>query len=137
MSVPTADALMGIFGLKRAGVAVVVPVKTENPLNGSHRHWRVRSAARKRQRHAAYALCPAHPLPVTVRLVRLSAGELDDDNLRAALKAVRDGVADRLGVADNDPRVRWQYAQERCKRGTYGVRLELMAQGGAANEEVG
>lgn len=131
MSREAADALMGIFGLKRAGVAVVIPVRTENPLNGSHRHWRVRSAARKRQRHAAYALCPQAALPCTVRLVRLSAGTLDDDNLRAALKAVRDGVADRLGVADNDPRVRWEYGQERCKRGTYGVRLELI------NDETG
>lgn len=106
--------------------AVVVPVRTENPLNGTHGHWRVKAAARKRQRRAAHLMCPPAALPCTVRLVRLSAGTLDDDNLRGALKAIRDGVADRLGVPDNDPRVRWEYGQERVKRGTYGVRIELL-----------
>lgn len=105
---------------------VVVPVRTENPLNGSHRHWRVKAAARKHQRRAAHLLCPSCSLPCTVRLVRLSAGTLDDDNLRGALKAIRDGVADRLGVPDNHPDVRWEYDQERVKRGTYGVRIELL-----------
>lgn len=34
---------------------------------------------------------------------------LDDDNLRAGMKAVRDGVADALGVDDGSDRVRWEY----------------------------
>lgn len=63
-------------------------------------------------------------LPARILLVRLSAGTLDDDNLRPALKSVRDGIADRLGIADNDPRVTWDYAQERCKRGQTAVRVE-------------
>lgn len=64
-------------------------------------------------------------LPCVVRLTRLSPGTLDDDNLRGALKAVRDGVADRLGVDDRDPRVTWEYAQERFKGLKGVVLLEL------------
>lgn len=105
-------------------MSVLLPLRTQGP-NGSHGHWRVLAARRKRERFAAFAATPAHPLPCTVRLIRLSAGTLDDDNLRGALKGVRDGVADRLGVPDNDPRVRWEYAQERCPRGAYSVRVEI------------
>lgn len=133
MSGATADALMAVFGLKRAGVAVTLPVKTVSEMN-QRGHWSARARRMKSARFAAFALCPAVALPCVVRLVRLSAGELDDDNLRSALKGVRDGVADRLGVPDNDPRVRWEYGQERCKRGTYGVRLELMAADGGDND---
>lgn len=121
-----ADALMGVFGLQRMGATVELPLRTKGP-NGGHEHWRTVHRRRKAERRAAAAACPRHPLPVVVRLTRLSAGELDDDNLRGALKGVRDGCADALGVADNDPRVRWEYAQAKCKRGEYGVLVTIMA----------
>ena len=104
--------------------AALLPLRTLGP-NGSHGHWTVLARRRKRERMHAAAACPAIALPCTVRLVRLSAGTLDDDNLRGALKGVRDGCADRLGVDDRDPRVTWEYAQEAVKRGTYGVRIEI------------
>ena len=60
---------------------------------------------------------------VAVTLTRVAPSNgLDDDNLRGALKAVRDGVADALGVDDRDPRVEWKYAQ---KRGKYGVVVKV------------
>jgi hypothetical protein len=52
------------------------------------------------------------PLPVVVKLTRIGQKRLDDDNLRMALKAVRDCVAAWLGLRDDsDPRVRWEYDQ--------------------------
>jgi hypothetical protein len=48
---------------------------------------------------------------VRVVLVRQGKKKLDGDNLQAALKACRDGVADALGVEDNDPRITWEYDQ--------------------------
>jgi hypothetical protein len=98
----------------------LLPVRTASP-NGSHGHWRVLAKRRKFERAQARMLCPKVVLPCVVRLTRLSAGKLDDDNVRFALKAVRDGCADALGVKDNDPRVTWEYAQEPIKRGGYGV----------------
>jgi hypothetical protein len=50
---------------------------------------------------------------VVVTITRVSPRLLDDDNLRGALKAVRDGIADALGVDDRDERVRWRYRQIR------------------------
>jgi hypothetical protein len=51
----------------------------------------------------------------TVTLTRYAPRRLDSDNLAGALKATRDGIAAALGVDDGDPRVVWNYAQERCK----------------------
>jgi hypothetical protein len=48
-------------------------------------------------------------LPVTVTLTRLGGKRLDDDNLARSMKAVRDVVAEWLGVDDADPRIRWRY----------------------------
>lgn len=113
-------------------ITVTIPVKTYSVLNGSQGNWRKASAIRKRIRTAAYLVAaPAQgqSLPVTVRMSRLSAGVLDDDNLRGALKSVRDGIADRLGVPDNDVRVKWEYSQAKCRRGEYGVVVEFVGEG--------
>lgn len=67
-----------------------------------------------------------HPLLVTFTRLAPSKG-LDDDNLRGALKAVRDGMADALGIDDADPRVTWEYGQERRK--TYAVRIRIEERG--------
>ena len=65
---------------------------------------------------------PVPAFPVVVTLVRVGSKALDDDNLAYAFKAIRDGVADALGVKDHDPRVSWAYAQE---KGPYAVRIEV------------
>lgn len=124
MSRAAADALAAVFGMKLASVEVILPVQTVSEANRRD-HWAVKAKRVKRHRLVARALCPAMGLPCVVRLTRLSPGTLDDDNLRGALKAVRDGVADRLGVDDRDPRVTWEYAQERSKGLKGVVRLEL------------
>jgi len=55
-------------------------------------------------------------------LVRESMRALDGDNLAGALKAVRDGVADALGIDDRNPRVTWLVDQ---RRGPAGVVIEV------------
>ena len=104
--------------------SITLPIHTGLGLN-DRSHWAARAAKTKAARQAAYLATKAQPLPCVVTITRLSAGELDDDNLRGASKAARDGVADRLGVNDRDPRVTWQYAQERAPRGTHAVRIEI------------
>ena len=106
-----------------------IPVKTVSEAN-SRDHWRQRARRTKANRKAAYLIAPPHPLPVVVHMTRISAGTLDDDNLRGALKAVRDGIADRLGLQDDsDPRVRFEYDQRVGRRGydALRVRYEPMA----------
>ena len=85
------------------------------------KHWAEKRRITKAQRDEAQMLAKSAlrrkrlAFPVTVLLTRVSPRELDDDNLRGAFKAFRDGIADALGVDDRDPRVKWQYAQEKGK----------------------
>src|SRR5678815_1117800 len=62
---------------------------------------------------------------IVVTLTRISSGSLDDDGLRGALKTVRDGVADWLGVDDRDPIVEWRYEQLLCPRGFWATRVAV------------
>jgi hypothetical protein len=122
-------------------IRFTIPVKTTNPLNGSQGRTRgavlAKAAQRKKQRNAA-RLCGlagiynCRPemlrLPlgkVAVAICRVSAGTLDTDGLAASMKSIRDGLADCLGVADNDPRVTWSYAQRKGKRLEYSVEVEI------------
>ncbi len=112
-------------------IVVELPLHCPNPLNGSHGHW-AKTAKLRREQRAVVLMALRAKLgkpsvrPSRVRLVRLSAGELDDDGLAASLKAPRDSVAEFYGCDDSRKSgIKWEYAQERCKRGTFGVRVEI------------
>ena len=64
-------------------------------------------------------------LPCRVTLTRIAPRALDGDNLQSAFKAMRDGVADALGVDDAEPRVEWRYAQERGRVKEYAVTVKI------------
>jgi len=72
-----------------------------------------------------------------VTLTPVAPRALDGDNLQSAFKAPRDEVARWLGVDDADPRVVWRVAQERTKRGVYGVRVTLAPVDGRASVVAG
>jgi len=101
-----------------------LPIVTVSETN-QREHWGSRSRRRKAQREAAYLLTPKAEIPCTVKLTRLAPRSLDDDNLRSALKAIRDGIADRRGVDDADPRVIWEYAQSKGEPREYAVLVEI------------
>lgn len=105
-------------------IEVELPLHVESELN-LRQHWAKRSARAKLHRHVACALVPFHPLPCVVTLIRIAPRELDDDNLQGGFKAIRDGVADRLGVRDNDPRVQWRYGQARGKPKQYAALVRI------------
>lgn len=101
-------------------------LRTESEAN-TRGHWSKKASRASDQRSLVAALMrtrlrplPTLPVEVTLKRYAPSAG-LDDDNLRAALKATRDGVTDALGLPDDrDPRVTWRYQQV---RGPWGVTL--------------
>lgn len=102
---------------------IELPLRIESVAN-KREHWGKRAARAKAHRNAAVVV-PVVPLPCTVWLMRVAPRKLDDDNLQSGFKALRDGISDRLGVKDNDPRVTWRYAQVRGEPKQYAVQITL------------
>lgn len=127
-------------------VSVTIRMRTVSEAN-AHEHWRARQKRAKAQRWmVGMVLMPKWrawllecvdatpfvtllgadiPFPMRVTLTRIAPRMLDSDNAVGALKHVRDGVAEVLGVDDGDPRVTWEYAQRRGKVGEYAVTVEV------------
>lgn len=116
---------------RRSELSIHLSVRTVS-LSNMREHWAKRhrreSAHRLMARAAVRAAHPPEIAPrahLTIRLTRLGRRKLDDDNLRGALKSIRDGVADALGMDDGHTALRWSYSQERSSE--YGVRIEIAA----------
>ena len=106
-------------------IVIRIPLETVS-LSNQREHWAKRSRRAKDHRRAAYMWTQRIArvdLPLTVTLTRIAPRKLDDDNLRGALKSVRDGVADRLGIDDNDLRVSWMYGQKAGNVGEKAVEV--------------
>jgi hypothetical protein len=99
-------------------------------------HWAEKAKRAKSQRTIARVKTPPYDGPpfIRVMMVRVGIRELDDDNLRTALKAYRDGVADRFRVDDASPFIKFDYAQERGDK--EGVRIEIRTPTIARQEEM-
>jgi hypothetical protein len=96
-------------------------------------HWAVKAKLtrdhRTRTRMSLAAVAQSsglEMLPATVVLTRVAPRRLDGDNLQSGFKAVRDGVADWLGVDDGNSLVDWQYAQRSGRAGEYAVEIEVI-----------
>ena len=110
------------------GIVVEIPGMVLVSEANSRGHTRAKAKRVASQRSAITATLRVMggavvPLPCRVGITRLAPRTLDDDNLASACKAVRDGVAEWLGIDDRDPRVEWSVAQE---KGPYGVRVEVV-----------
>ena len=122
-----ADALVSI-AWKKPDVVRVLPLSVAPRSNGSQGVTRggryARAETARKQREAACRGFGRSRLrkAVTIRLVRIAPRALDDDNLASAMKSVRDGVADALGMDDRDSRVLWLCDQE---SGRPSVRVEV------------
>lgn len=103
----------------------LLPIETVSEAN-LQQHW-----SKKHKRHKAQKIqiwCkfqkekPSISLPCIVHLTRISPRFLDDDNLRVAFKWIRDEIANNIipgkaaGRADDDPRIEWQYSQEKGEK---------------------
>jgi len=104
---------------------IEIQIRTVSETN-QREHWSSRHRRRSQQRGLARLRLSAEKLPslpATVILTRLAQRKLDDDNLRGALKSIRDGVADAYNVDDGSDDFNWQYNQLKSKE--YGVRIEI------------
>jgi hypothetical protein len=111
-----------------ARVEVDIPIRTQSEAN-LREHWAIKARRVREHRLMAFVVIKAalngkKPLPCVVTLTRMSPRLLDDDNLRGALKATRDGIADWLGVDDRDPLIKWEYDQQQASK-YHAVRVEV------------
>ena len=74
-----------------------IPIDTVSEMNCSQ-HWRVKAKRHKSQQFFVQLAMKPHKvqLPCTVKMIRLSSRELDDDNLASAFKWIRDELSECL-----------------------------------------
>ena len=106
-------------------MTVRIPLTLVSEAN-SREHW-AQKARRARQQRALTAACVLNKLGrfgallhhrglwTITRMIHKRGREMDSDNLQRACKAVRDGIADALGLDDKHLMV--EYHQERSPDG--------------------
>ena len=125
--------------------SVQFPLHTESENKYRRQHWSVSARKTAKQRLDVSRCLTQLPRPrlhldvqpntFTVTLTRIFVGTLDDDNLRGALKGVRDEVAAWIGLDDRDARIRWVYGQITCERGRWAVKIEVQDEEGGDDLE--
>lgn len=119
-------------------VTLEIPLAKALPsLANARLHWAHKARTVKAQRHttalhlrargAAFlrewgVMRPNENLRLECTLTRVAPKRLDDDNLAAAFKAVRDQVAAECGIDDGSKRWDWKYSQE---AGAPAIRIRL------------
>lgn len=113
----------------------ILPIKTVSEAN-KHEHWSASSKRHKAQKTRIkwqFKIESAKiSIPCIIKLTRISPRILDDDdNLPMAFKWIKDAIADNLipglavGRADSDPRLKFQFAQEKGKPKEYAIKVEF------------
>lgn len=116
-------------------IEFTVPIRTKTSAVNLREHWSVRKRRVKAERDATAisirvargrnGMIPPAP-PLEVHLTRFGpTNGLDSDNLTGSLKAIRDQIAEWLGVDDRSEAVQWRYAQVRTKY-DWGVKVKIV-----------
>lgn len=98
-------------------------------------HWRQLQALKTKLHRKILAQynsdAPDLPLPATITITRIAPRKLDDDNMIAASKQLRDILADLVipslapGQADSSTLLTWHYCQERGKPKEYSLKITI------------
>lgn len=110
-------------------IIVALPIRTRSESN-MREHWACKANRAKEQRGFARIAVQAEltRLPrcvegYTIHLTRLGRRWLDSDNLATSFKAIRDGIADALGIDDGSSVLTWEYSQKKDKM--YGIEIRI------------
>ena len=122
---PSEDA-----AVQRVRAELLMPLKIVSEAN-CRDHWRVKARRVKHHRKTAAQWLdwnftrPSWAGPLVITLTRIGPRDLDTDNLAGGFKAVRDGIADWLGINDGDKAITWNYTQERGQPKQYAARVVI------------
>lgn len=122
-------------------ITYTIPVVTVSEANRRD-HWAKKARRVKAQRHIAFVQTlseagslrrPAGDVRLYITLCRVAPRIMDTDNLAGAMKAVRDGIAEALGIDDGDERITWDYEQRKPMKGEQqAVEVIIAAKKGGA-----
>jgi len=111
-------------------IKIKLPIKTVSEAN-RREHWATKAKRVKKQREAVRMIM--RPLieerhifddeEIDIELIRHGKRKLDCDNLAGSFKAIRDGIADALGIDDGSERLAWYYDQEKSK--DYSIEIKI------------
>lgn len=97
-------------------------------------HWSKRHARHKKYRNELIVMkcaCGRIELPCKVTMKRIAPRMLDaEENLPMAFKFIKDTLAMWMlggasGKKDSDPRIKWEYAQEKGKPKEYAIVISI------------
>lgn len=111
-------------------IYVKFPLRLQSEAN-QRDHWAKRHRRFKSQREIVAVEMlrvfergkPRPPLSVT--LTRIAPRQMDSDNLAGAFKAVRDHLADVIGVDDGSDKVSWHYRQRKGQPKEHAVEIRI------------
>jgi len=116
-------------------IIITLPLRLTNAANSREPFW---SVAKRAQEHRSVTrmafgrrieLNASQCATITCTRIYSGRGKPMDvhDGLPGAFKSVVDGIADAMGISDNDPRVNWLYAQRKGERMEVELRVEMRA----------
>lgn len=118
---------MGGRAAQDGSEVIIVPIRTGRGQN-DRENWAAKMRRTRSERTTVGWMLKGRPrpaLPCVVTLTRSAPSNgLDRDNLQGSLKAIRDAVADWIGVDDaREDIVEYRYHQ---RRGSWGVAIEIL-----------
>lgn len=108
----------------RAGIARVDTSKRTEPSGSLEQAPRTRKGSVRRLGQLVRG--PGANPVVVVTMLSCRRRLLDDDNLAAGFKPLRDAIAETLGIDDGDPRVRWEPRQIESTKEETIVRIAMI-----------
>lgn len=107
-------------------MTATIPIRLPS-ISNQRLHWAAKYRLLKSHKEAAYIVLPKSAASMTppyrITLTRVGPRLLDRDNLVAAFKGVIDGIASRLGLNDNDPRL--DFIFEQVVETFYAIRIRI------------
>ena len=116
------------------GLLVRLPIRVRSEGNQREHHFAVHER-KKRQKGSTKLVFGAHLAqrpdlkpPFVVTLTRVGLRTMDDDNVAFAFKAIRDQIAECLGIDDGDvARLRFRYGQRLAKEYAVEILVESLS----------